>query len=318
MDPPVTGEAAASRELVWFITGCSTGFGKLITFEVLKRGDKVIATNRGDLSRLDDLKQAGAHVMECDVTAPHDTMKEVARIAEGVYGRIDVVVNNAGTAKLGTLEELGPDGLLDQFKINFFGTASVNSAFLPYMRQRRSGTIVVTGSRSGLRIAPLLGAYGTSKAATNAYGETLAKEVAPFGIRVLTLIPGGFFTDGNTASPTLDTHHIDDYQALHDRMNAIMKVFPGSQPNDPTKYAPLLVDVVRGEGVMRDETKGGELRPWPERLVIGSDAVLDARRMFSSWEKSIEEYGDLARFADGDPAGRKPLNFHWANDNSKS
>ena len=92
---------------VWLITASSSGFGKFIALEALKRGDKVIATARGDFSRLSDLKEAGAHIMQCDVTVPVEEMREIAKAAEAVYGRVDVLLNNAGFANTGTLEELG-------------------------------------------------------------------------------------------------------------------------------------------------------------------------------------------------------------------
>lgn len=292
---------ASSEQKVWFITGCGTGFGKLLTREALKRGDKVISTGRGDLSRLDDLKEAGAHVMECDVTAPHEEMKEVAKKALAVYGRIDVLFNNAGYGLLGTIEELGPDKLLEQYKVNVFGLSNVTTAFLPHFRERRSGTIVVTGSRSGVRVMPGLSAYGTSKAAANSFGEHLAAELTPFNIRVLTVIPGGFFTEGTTGIPSAPECTIPDYQPLHDAFAKIIKTLPGTQLGSPSKYAEIVVDVIRGEGIMRDEKREGGVRPWPERLPLGSDAVLDARKTFKSWEATFTEWMDVISSTDLKP-----------------
>lgn len=139
-----------------------------------------------------------------------------------------------------------------------------------------------------------------------AYGETLAKEVAPFNIRVLTVIPGGFFTEGTTGSPALITHTYEDYAPLHDTMNKVIKALPGSQLGDPNKYAEVICDVVRGEGLMRDEKAEGGVRPWPGRLPVGSDAVLEARTTYQSWEKTFEDYGDLIKSTDMREINSKP------------
>ncbi|KAF8305358.1 oxidoreductase,short chain dehydrogenase-like protein [Clavulina sp. PMI_390] len=286
--------SSSTEPLVWFITGCSSGFGEEIALEALKRGDQVIASARQPLSRLDNLAEAGAHIMECDVTIPSQDMKTIAEGAEKIYGRIDVLVNNAGYGHFGSLEELGPEGLLTQFQTNLFGTANATSAFLPLMRRRRSGTVVITGSRSGMRLVPMLGAYGISKAATNAYGETLAKEVAQFNIRVLTTVPGGFHTSGyagNPVPPPMPGPGYEDYAPTIERFRGMVKSLPGSQLGDPVKYATLLCDVATGDGKP-------SVRPWPERLVIGSDAAVDVREMFARWEASMQEYEDLGKSTD--------------------
>lgn len=149
-----------------------------------------------------------------------------------------------------------------------------------------------------------------------AYGETLAKEVAPFNIRVLPLIPGGFHTHGkggNPVTPPPPGPGFEDYMPLYKWFKKLAEGLGGTQIGDPDKFATLIVDVVRGEGIMlegnreaeaedgnRDEKIDGEgrVRPWPERLVVGSDAIADIKATFKSWEQSMDEYGDLARSTD--------------------
>lgn len=130
----------------------------------------------------------------------------------------------------------------------------------------------------------------------SAYGETLAKEVAPFGIRVLTVLPGGFSTNGWEKASIPSTAKFEDYRPFIDEFREVAKGIAAKQPGDPDKFAKLLVDVVLGEGMMLDEE--GKIRPWPERLVAGSDAMMDAKKTVKSWEHTIEEYGDLARSTD--------------------
>jgi len=287
-----------SQSKVWFITGCSTGMGKTIARAALKRGDKVIATAR-NIAKLNDLKADGASVMELDVTVEFDAIKAKAKEAEAIYGRVDVVVNNAGFAAVSPVEELGGEGFVIQYKVNVFGVVNVTNAFLPYMRTRKEGTIIMMGSRSGWRKLKMLGAYSSSKAAVNILGEILALEVAPFNIRVLTVVAGGIATDGQSGKASLRseaTSHpdfvgIDDYAPMHDLLEEYSNTLEGKQLGDPVKVAEVILDVVRGEGVMK--TADGGLREWPERLVLGSDAEYDIRNTVKSHEKGMEEWHDV-------------------------
>ncbi|PSR83147.1 hypothetical protein PHLCEN_2v5796 [Hermanssonia centrifuga] len=131
----------SSQQLVWLITGTSSGLGRCLTLAALKRGDKVIATGRSQsFSKLEDLKAQGADILELDVTSPPETINEVAKKAIHIYGRIDVLVNNAGYGEIGPLEEK---------TTHIFGPLNINQAFLPHMRERRTGTIVWVGSICG-------------------------------------------------------------------------------------------------------------------------------------------------------------------------
>jgi len=272
--------------------------GKIIARAALKRGDKVIATGR-NIAKLDELKADGASVVQLDVTDEFEIIKAKAEEAEAIYGRVDVVVNNAGFAGLSPIEELGGEGFAIQYKVNVFGLVNVTNAFLPYMRARKEGTIVIMGSRSGWRKLEMFGAYASSKAAVNSLGEILAVEVAPFNIRVLTVVAGGNATDGQTGNPTLRNEAtsypsfmgIDDYAPMRELMESLLKNLRGKQLGDPDKAVEVILDVVRGEGVMR--TADGELRKWPERLVLGSDAEYDIRNTARSYEKTMEEWHDV-------------------------
>ncbi|TFY74092.1 hypothetical protein EWM64_g9920 [Hericium alpestre] len=136
--------------LVWLITGTSSGLGRLLTLEALLRGDKVIATARTrSVCKLDELKKAGAAILELEVTAPLEELHALAKKAVAIYGRVDVLVNNAGYFHVAALEEATPQETMEQFNTNIFGGLNMCRAFLPYMRPRRTGTVVWLGSIGG-------------------------------------------------------------------------------------------------------------------------------------------------------------------------
>ena len=181
---------------VWFITGVSRGFGRAWALAALERGDKVAATAR-DTSTLADLEQRFGDAvlpLELDVT---DREADFARVAEAHahFGRIDVVVNNAGYGQFGFAEELSESEVREQMDTNFFGAIWVTQAALPLLRAQGSGHIIQVSSVGGLFSGPDLGLYTASKHALEAFSEALAFEVEPFGVKVTLVEPGFFATD---------------------------------------------------------------------------------------------------------------------------
>ncbi|KAF8201220.1 hypothetical protein K438DRAFT_640943 [Mycena galopus ATCC 62051] len=259
-----------STPLVWLITGTSSGFGNCLVTSVLARGDRVIATARS-LDSINHLQgNPNVRVLQLDVTAGVAAITAIVAEAATVWGRLDVVVNNAGAGYLGLLEEGGSNLLRKQFEVNFFGVMDVCAASLPHLRAQKSGTIAVIGSRSAWKPEiPGLGAYASSKAAVHALAETLTVEVAPFGVRVLLVEPGAFRTNISD-QPYLAQNGIADYDEVRTASAARFGSLLGTEKGDPAKAMEAVVDVVRGENWARG-------LPWPGRLVLGEDAERDVR-----------------------------------------
>ncbi|KAG2151578.1 uncharacterized protein EDB93DRAFT_262925 [Suillus bovinus] len=275
---------------VWLITGTSSGFGRRLVSIVLERGDRVVATARS-LQKIQDFPQSpNLRLLELDVASGTTVIKERVDEAAKMWGRIDVLVNNAGIGLLGILEECGVDIMIRQFRPNVLGVLDVTNAALPYMRERKSGTVVIIGSRSAWRPEVMgLGAYASSKAAVQVMGETLAVELAPLNIRVLIVEPGAFRTE-NIYSNKFDTstNPIPDYDETRAETLVRYEAIPGKQPGDPMKAMKLVVDVVRGEGVAAG-------REWPLYLVLGEDAERDIRHKCMTMLKHLDEWQDVIR-----------------------
>ncbi|KAF7377597.1 UBR-type domain-containing protein [Mycena sanguinolenta] len=242
----------SSTSLVWLITGTSSGFGNCLVASVLARGDRVIATARS-LEAINHLQgNPNVCVRQLDVTAGAAAIAAIIAEAATVWGRLDVVVNNAGAGYLGLLEEGGSDLLRKQFTVNFFGVMDVCAASLPYLRAQKSGTIVVIGSRSAWKPElPGLGHYAASKAAVHALAETLTTEVAPLGVRVLLVEPGAFRT-GIYGQEYFTSNPIDDYEQIRNMSASRFAGVSGTEKGDPAKAMEAVVDVVRGEGCAQD------------------------------------------------------------------
>ncbi|KAI0318661.1 NAD-P-binding protein [Amylostereum chailletii] len=280
-------------QLVWLITGTSSGLGRELAFEALDRGDKVVATARKhSFERLDDLKTAGAYTLELDVTAPLEELHVVAKNAVGVYGRVDVLVNNAGFAVFGAVEEMTPEKTLDQFNGNLLGPLNVARAFLPYMRAAKSGTILWNGSCKAWVPYVNVGLYAATKAAMHSISSTLHAEISPFGLRSLVIEPGYFRTSIITVATRSPTR-IDDYHAALEPLQQMFDDYDGKQPGDPKKGAKIFVDVVRGEGAAAG-------RNISLALPLGPDAVKDIRTACKETLRQLEEWEAVCMSTDID------------------
>jgi NAD(P)-dependent dehydrogenase (short-subunit alcohol dehydrogenase family) len=200
---------------VWFITGSSRGFGREFALAALERGDKVAATARNTETLTDLVERFGDAVLplRLDVTDRTQVFEAVAAAKER-FGRLDVVVNNAGYALVGAVEELGEQELRDELETNVFGVFHVTQAVLPVLRAQGSGHIVQISSVMGLTTLAGAGGYSASKWALEGLSEALSQEVAPFGIKVTVIEPGGFATDFKNSS-LFTAHRQDAYDPLH-------------------------------------------------------------------------------------------------------
>ncbi|MDB5202196.1 MAG: family NAD(P)-dependent oxidoreductase [Ferruginibacter sp.] len=266
-------------EKVWLITGCSTGFGRALAQEVLANGYKaaVAARKTEDVGDIVDGYPGTALAVKLDVT-------DATQIAEAVkatidkFGRIDVLVNNAGIGYFAAIEESQDEQVRRMFEINVFGLAKMTQEVLPQMRKQRSGHIVNIASIGGLRAFPGVGFYNATKFAVDGLSESLAKEVAPLGIKVTIIAPSGFRTDWAGRSAEDSPVKIDDYATTAGQNAGDIRGYSGNQPGDPKRAAKAIVKAVESENP-------------PMRLLLGAAALKGARMKleelkndFDTWE----------------------------------
>jgi NAD(P)-dependent dehydrogenase (short-subunit alcohol dehydrogenase family) len=228
---------------VWFITGTSRGFGREWAVAALERGDKVAATAR-DTSTLDDLAAKFGDALlrlQLDVTDREADFAAVKQ-AHDHFGRLDIVVNNAGYGHFGFIEELSEKEARDQIETNVFGALWITQAALPFLREQRSGHIIQVSSIGGITAFANVGIYHASKWALEGFSQALAQEVAPFGIHVTLIEPGGFSTDWAGSSskrseplPAYAEVHAEAQRLRGERM---------SKPGDPNASARAVLKIV--------------------------------------------------------------------------
>jgi NAD(P)-dependent dehydrogenase (short-subunit alcohol dehydrogenase family) len=296
--PRDSGESGGRKTKTWLITGASRGFGREFARVALGRGDQVAATAR-DVSALQDLRDEHPDLLALalDVTDA-DAVRDRVAEAEEHFGRLDVVVNNAGYGHFAAVEEVTDADLRDQLETNLLGAHRVARAALPGMRERGSGHIIQISSIGGVLAVPNLGAYHASKWALEALSESLAAEVAPFGVHVTLVEPGGYDTDWAGSS----SRHSDPLP-VYDPMRAQAAARRGaSVPGDPAAAARALLEIVDAEQPPLRVLFGALFgMPTPE-IVRG---IYDRRLTeWAEWQNlAVRAYGNPGNEA-GHPVGR--------------
>ena len=272
-------------EKIWFITGTSRGFGREWTIAALERGDKVAATAR-DTATLDDLVVEYGHALlpiQLDVT-DHDADFAAVKQAHDHFGRLDVVVNNAGYGQFGFIEELSEAEARDQIETNLFGALWITQAALPFLREQRSGHIIQVSSIGGISAFANVGAYHASKWALEGFSQALATEVESFGIHVTLVEPGGFSTDWGGSSSKKATE-LPAYADAHAAAQKIREQRTSKQ-GDPQASAAAILKVVDAENP-------------PLRVFFGEAPLQIAKADYESRLKTWEEWQPVSILAQG-------------------
>jgi NAD(P)-dependent dehydrogenase (short-subunit alcohol dehydrogenase family) len=273
-------------DIVWFITGCSTGLGLALAKRVLQQGQRCAVTAR-NVAQITDLVAKFPNTAKAFALDVSDA-KQIATVAaqaEAAFGRIDVLVNNAGYGYLAAVEEGDDDEVRAMFETNFFGLATLTKQLLPGMRSRRHGHIINISSVGGLIGNPGSGYYNATKFAVEGLSEALAKEVEPLGIRVTVVEPGPFRTDWAGRSLKQTRNAIEAYANTAGARRAEISARSGKQAGDPERAAAAIMKVA-------------ESPEPPLNLVLGKDGLQRVRAKFSRLTTSMDEWETVTLSAD--------------------
>jgi NAD(P)-dependent dehydrogenase (short-subunit alcohol dehydrogenase family) len=267
---------------VWFITGCSTGFGHELAKAVIARGNRAVVTAR-DKARVSDLVEEhdeAALALDLDVTRA-DQIRAAVAAAEQRFGRIDVLVNNAGYGYQSSVEEGDEDEIRKQFDANVFGLFALTRAVLPVMRRQRRGHIINITSVAGILGFASSGYYAASKHAVEGWSDSLLAEVGPLGIKVTCVEPGPFRTDWAGRSLIQTPSRIADYaETAADRMRTISS-YSGKQPGDPARAAEAMIRITEAENP-------------PRHLPLGPFAVEQIAKKAQAILADVEAWRELS------------------------
>ncbi len=271
---------------VWFITGCSTGFGKELARLVLARGWRAVVTarNSDQVKELVSGHEENVLAVQLDVQNSSQ-IAEAVRQAEEKFGHIDVLVNNAGYGYLAAVEEGEDDQVRAMFETNFFGLVALTNAVLPGMRKRRSGHVVNVSSIGGLMSFAATGYYHATKYAVEGISESLSIELAPLGIKVLIVEPGPFRTDWAGRSLLESKTVIVDYDATAGERRRQSRARSGQQQGDPVRGAEAILEAVGSENP-------------PLRLLLGKPALDMAYKKLETLKKDFDAWRKTTLGAD--------------------
>jgi NAD(P)-dependent dehydrogenase (short-subunit alcohol dehydrogenase family) len=274
---------------VWFITGTSKGFGRVWAEAALARGDRVAATAR-DVTTLRPLVDQYGDLVAAIALDVTDKAAVTAAVAETIrrFGRIDVAVNNAGYGLFGTIEEVSEEEARAQLETNLFGALWVTQAVLPQMREQGSGHIIQVSSIGGVNAFPTVGLYHASKWGLEGFSQSLAAEVAGFGIKVTIVEPGGFATEWGGPSAKRATP-MPAYDAAR---AAIAQFRSGNTPGDPDATGPAILKVV-------------DAAEPPLRIFFGATGLIMTRAEYARRIETWEQWNDVSLEAQGDLAAKR-------------
>ncbi|MFC9735398.1 SDR family NAD(P)-dependent oxidoreductase [Streptomyces roseolus] len=281
-----TNETKTNETKTWIITGASSGLGLALAEAALVAGEQVVGTARR-ADRFDGLKaRYGDRLLavEHDVRDTAGAPSVVQRALE-VFGRVDVLVNNAGAGQVGTAEEITDADLRAMLEQHLFGPAAYVRAVLPHLRERRSGAIVQMSSQGGRMSFPAVGSYSAGKFALEGWSEALAGEVAPFGIRVLIAEPSRFRTAFNAPDVLNTARQSSIYDDSVSAVRANMAEADGVQEGDPARAAQVIRDVL-------------DTPDAPLRLPLGAEAVRNLTRVYRSGLDDVEKWASVSESAD--------------------
>jgi NAD(P)-dependent dehydrogenase (short-subunit alcohol dehydrogenase family) len=275
--------AQPQASLVWLITGCSTGFGREIAIAALEKGHRVAVTAR-QLSAIEDIVAQYPDLaigLPLDVT-DRDQIRNAVDQTEEHFGAIDVLVNNAGYGYMAALEEGEDEEVRRLFETNYFGVVELIKKTLPGMRARKRGHIINISSMTGLVTNPPNIYYSSTKFALEAVTEGLAKELAPFGIRVTAIEPGGFRTDWGSRSMKESATPIAAYEETVGARKRMIKAAADVLPGDPRRVADAVLLV-------------SELKEPPLHLLLGRDVLGAFRQKLKDLSASIDEWESVTK-----------------------
>ena len=272
------------EEPVWFITGCSTGFGRELATHLLERGFRTVVTARNPEDVQDLACKGKALVLKLDVT-DQEQVDAAIKTAEEKFGHIDVLVNNAGIGYFAAVEESEELEVRLMFEVNVFGLSRMIHTVLPGMRKQRSGFIVNISSIGGLCGFPSLGYYNATKFAVEGLSEALGKEVEPLGIKVMLVEPSGFRTDWAGRSANESKLQIADYAATAGDWRNEIRADSGKQPGDPVRAVKAIVLAVESS------------HP-PRHLLLGNNAYDGAIAKLDELREEFDIWEAVSRSAD--------------------
>ncbi len=275
-----------SDKKVWLITGCSSGFGHELAKQLLEGGHQVAVTarNTAKVQDLVEINSDNSLAIELDVTNKEQVAVAIAK-AESHFGKIDVLVNNAGFGYFGAIEESDEASVRSMFEANFWGLAEMTRAVLPKMRERRSGAIVNISSIGGFVGNPGVGYYNATKFAVNGFSEALMKEVKPLGIKVINVMPSGFRTEWAGSSADDADVTIADYAETAGANQATIRKMSGNQPGDPVRAAEAIIEAVESEIP-------------PNNLLLGRAALRGARTKLETLREEFDKWAETSEGAD--------------------